>query len=72
MHDISTIKGLYREEKLKMMEALWEDLLSEEKELKSPDWHADSLRQTEKRLKSGKEKLQKWSDARKKLRKRFE
>ena len=72
MHDISAIKGLPRSEKIKIMEALWEDLSKDDQELTSPEWHADALRETEERVNAGDEKLHSWDDAKKELRKHFE
>lgn len=37
------------------MELLWADLTSDEGEIHSPAWHQDELRETERRLLSGKE-----------------
>jgi len=54
------------------MEALWEDLSHDEEKVASPDWHGDALRETEKRVATGKEDRVGWSDAKKELRKRFE
>jgi len=72
MNTINDIKNLSREEKLKVMEALWEDLSHDEEKVASPDWHGDALRETEKRVATGKEDRVGWSDAKKELRKRFE
>ncbi len=72
MNTINEIKSMSREEKLKVMEALWEDLSRDEEKLASPDWHGDALRETEKRVTAGEEDRVDWSDAKKELRKRFE
>jgi hypothetical protein len=72
MNTIIEIKSLSREEKLKVMEALWEDLSQEEEKVASPNWHGDSLRETEIRVTNGKEDVVVWSDAKKELRKRFD
>ena len=65
------IKKLSRPEKLKVMEALWEDLCQDDNPIQSPDWHADALRETEIRFQNGEENIVDWSEAKKKLRKRF-
>ena len=44
---ILPIKRMSRAEKLRAMEALWEDLSREESQFDSPAWHAKALRQTE-------------------------
>lgn len=66
------IKQLSREEKLRVMEAIWEDLSNEEDQIDSPDWHRKALQETELRLSSGQEKIVDWQDAKRDLRKRFE
>jgi hypothetical protein len=66
------IKQLSREEKLRIMEAIWEDLSGEEEQMESPDWHRKALKETERRLSAGQEKIMEWQDAKKELRKRFE
>ena len=65
------IENLSREEKLQLMHAIWEDLVKNEKQIKSPEWHEDVLRETEERVRSGKERVIDWPDAKKELRKRF-
>mgnify|MGYP000887242260 FL=1 len=68
----SEIKDLSREQKLRIMEALWEDLSLDESLVESPGWHADRLRETEERFKSGKETVIDWTSAKKQLRSKFE
>jgi hypothetical protein len=72
MQNTIEIKQLSREEKLRVMEAIWEDLSHEEEQIESPDWHKEALQETERRLSSGQEKIVDWQDAKKELRKRFE
>ena len=67
---IETIQRLSRGEKLKLMEALWEDLSHQEDKFESPAWHAEELAKTEKRLAEGKEQVLDWETAKKALRKR--
>ena len=50
------------------MEAIWEDLTREDEEVESPTWHLDVLLETNQQLRSGKEKILDWSEAKKKLR----
>ena len=66
------IRHLSKAEKLRMMEDIWEDLSREEEKLDSPEWHREALQETERRFKSGQEKVVDWEDAKKDLRKRFE
>ena len=72
MKDILAIKQLSREEKLRMMEAIWEDLSRDEQSIQSPQWHESILQETEQRVQSGKEGILDWQEAKKELRKRFE
>jgi hypothetical protein len=63
------IHKLPRQEKLRLMEILWEDLSRDEAEFESPTWHADALRETAERRAQGKETLLDWDEAKGKLRK---
>jgi len=72
MQNTIEIKHLSREEKLRVMEAIWEDLSNEEEQIESPDWHKKALKETEHRLSSGQEKIVDWKDAKKELRNRHE
>ena len=67
---IDTIRQLPRSEKLKLMEALWEDLSRSEEEFESPAWHAEELAKTEQRRGEGKEQVLDWEEAKKVLRSR--
>lgn len=72
MSNTVEIRDLSREEKLRLMEAIWEDLSREEEQVKSPDWHHDALKETDRRRRSGQESTVDWPEAKKELRKRFE
>lgn len=72
MQNAIEIKHLSRAEKLMVMEAIWEDLLNEEEQIKSPDWHKKALQETERMFSSGQEKIVDWQNAKKELQKRFE
>jgi hypothetical protein len=65
---VETLRQMPRSEKLKLMEALWEELSRMEGEFESPDWHAEELAATEKRLAEGKERIINWTDAKRALR----
>ena len=65
------LQKLSRDEKLRMMEALWEDLSREDVALPSPDWHQQALQETEARAASGQETPLDWEDAKKDLRKKL-
>jgi hypothetical protein len=57
------IQQMPRQEKLRLMEALWADLSREEAEVESPAWHADALRETSERVARGEEKILDWEQA---------
>lgn len=65
---IQAVQQLPRSERLKLMEALWEDLSRPDSELQSPAWHAEELAATERRLAEGKEQILDWEVAKKELR----
>lgn len=72
MQNTFEIQHLSREEKLRVMEAIWEDLSKEDTEVESPKWHQEALQETEHRLNLGEDKKVEWDNAKKELRKRFE
>lgn len=72
MQNTIEIRHLSREEKLKVMEAIWDDLSKEDAQVESPEWHQEALQETDRRLKSGQENILDWHDAKKELRERFE
>ena len=72
MIDTTAIKKLSREEKLQVMEAIWEDLSVEEEMIESPVWHQEALKESEQRRMAGRENILDWKDAKRELRKRFE
>jgi hypothetical protein len=65
------IQQMSRVEKLRIMEALWEDLSREEHLIDSPAWHEEALRETEQRVAAGQEPALDWENAKKQLRQRF-
>jgi hypothetical protein len=65
---LSEIQQLPRQEKLKLMEALWVELSRDEAGLKSPAWHADALRETSESRARGEETTLDWERAKAKLR----
>jgi len=72
MSNVIEIQHLSKEEKLRVMEAIWEDLSREDDQIESPDWHHQVLQETDQRLRSGQEDIRDWHDAKMELRKRFE
>ena len=69
MSDTIDISHISREDKLRMMETLWEDLSRDSGRITSPKWHKKALQETEHRLTHGQEKIIDWEDAKKDLRK---
>jgi hypothetical protein len=67
---VPDIQHLPRQEKLRLMETLWEDLSRDEAELESPAWHEKALAETEQRLANGQEQVLDWEQAKAELRKR--
>ena len=69
---IQAVEQLPRSEKLKLMEALWEDLSRPDSAFQSPAWHAEELAATERRLAEGKEQILDWEAAKQELRSKSE
>ena len=72
MSNILEIKNLTKEEKLRVMEEIWEDLSNYKEQIDSPEWHNAALQETNHRFNNGLEKSVDWQDAKNELRKRFE
>ncbi len=72
MSNCIEIQNLSKEEKLRVMEAIWEDLSKDDDQIEAPDWHLQALQETDQHLRSGQENIVDWHDAKKELRKRFE
>lgn len=60
---VLNLKKMTKEEKLKVMEILWDDICRKVPDFSSPGWHEKILKAREKRLKDGKEKILDWSQA---------
>ena len=58
-----------RDDKLRALEALWEDL-TRHGEFDSPEWHGPALLDTEQALKEGKAEFLDWETAKQHLRNR--
>jgi len=63
------IKKLSKEEKLELMETIWDDL--SKTEVAAPAWHKQALKVTEERVSQGLENPVDWKDAKIQLRSRF-
>ena len=57
-------------EKLRLMEALWEDLSRNADSIESPDWHREVLEEREERIASGEAHFSDWEQAKADIRKR--
>ena len=71
MQNTIEILHLSKKEKLRALEAIWEDLPKDKEQIESPNWHQKVLQETKNRLTSGEEKVLDWETAKKDLRKRF-
>lgn len=61
-----------REEKLRVLEAIWAELSRDDVQVESPTWHEEVLKETEARVAAGRERIVDWQAAKQELRKRFE
>jgi hypothetical protein len=59
------------EEKLRAMEALWEDLCRREKNVPVPRWHKDLLDERQRLVEQGKATFQDWEAAKKRIAERI-
>lgn len=62
-----SIRSMSVEEKLEMMELIWDDLCRNDA-MQSPDWHGDVLASREKIVVSSEEKPIDWATAKKEIR----
>jgi hypothetical protein len=58
-------------EKLRIMEALWEDLSRNSDALVSPEWHESVLKEREERIASGQAEFVDWEKAKAEIRQRL-
>jgi len=56
------------EEKIHIMETLWDDLCKKAESIPSPLWHKNILQERENRIKTGEEALLDWEIAKKQIR----
>lgn len=55
-------------DKLRLMEALWQNLSTTAEEIVSPQWHGEVLAERDRLIESGEETLIDWETAKKQLR----
>jgi hypothetical protein len=65
------LQSMTREEKLRVMEALWEDLSRDESAIVSPQWHGEVLAETEQAVKDGRATFSEWDTAKTRIREKF-
>lgn len=61
------LETMTREEKLREMNALWENLTRNADEFKSPDWHAQALHETAHLVEEGRATFDDWESAKQRL-----
>jgi len=64
-----TLSELSFDQKLNLMESIWDDITKDEIKFKSPVWHKDILEDREQALASGKVKVSDWEEAKERIRK---
>ena len=62
------LEQMTTEDKLRVLEVVWEDLCRVPQDIPSPSWHEDVLRAREKRMREGSSQMVDWSDAKQKIR----
>ena len=60
------------DEKLRLMEAIWENLSRNPDDVPSPDWHGEVLRETLRQLDAGETDFIPWEEAKANLQRRAE
>lgn len=63
MKTVLQVETLTRDQKLRAMEELWEDLSRAEEEYQSPEWHGEILAGRENAFKEGKDEFVSWDEA---------
>ena len=61
------VKQMTVEEKLRVMDILWDDLRRNEENLPVPQWHKDLLDQREQFVREGKARFSDWETAKKRI-----
>ena len=65
------LETMSREQKLKALHEIWEDLAGDDQSLESPGWHAQLLQETVDRVHDGRERIHDWEEAKEELRRRM-
>jgi len=61
------VRGMPLNQKLRIMEIIWDDLCQHSEAVNSPDWHRKELEATESRRQAGLEEPMDWNEAKKTL-----
>ena len=61
------LKDMTVQEKLRVMESIWDELSRNADEVHSPEWHRELLSEREAAISRGEVKFEDWQTARKKL-----
>ena len=64
---LEEIRQLPLREKLRLMEAIWDDISREEQDLEVPQWHKEMLDERERLLAEGKAQFMDWEEARRQI-----
>jgi hypothetical protein len=67
MSDLTSIEQMTVAEKLRTMEALWDDLCRREENIPVPQWHRDLLDDRERLIDEGKAVFVDWETAKKRI-----
>lgn len=67
---VAEVHQLPLNEKLQIMEAIWEDLCRNAENFESPEWHREVLEERQKLIDSGQAKFLDWEQAKADVRKR--
>jgi len=62
------LASLSLEEKIQVMESLWDDLCRQDNGVESPSWHEDLLSQRESAIAQGTEQFTAWESAKRAIR----
>jgi len=62
------LEQMSTEEKIRIMEAIWDDLCKQADSISSPSWHKDVLQKREEQIKNGDDEFIDWSKAKKHIR----
>ena len=65
------LQTMSREQKLKAMHEIWENLAGDDQSVDSPGWHAQLLKETADRVRDGREVVHDWEEAKEELRRRM-